>query len=321
VVAASGQVADVFATAVTHGPDGARWLAARGSGESVLAGASFSIPGGGVSVLRLDAAGHAQPPLATLSGNVEVHALEFTSGGDLLVVGTAEGLVRFSPTEQATVSVEQVFVARYAPTGECLGIVLPAPGGARCRPYDLAVGPDGSVFVVGHVEGPTTFGSVALPTVAGGLDGFVLALTPALVPAWADTWTWWTHPTNTSFPFVACPGVAALAGGGCVVVGVTSEGAEVGGTTFGEGLSYQADSAVARYGAGGDVAWVLVVGGPGDQYVLDVAVDAEGFLLLPGSTRGPITFRRGGEVTVRSSVHANTDDGFLLSLPPDGRVR
>jgi hypothetical protein len=185
---------------------------------------------------------------------------------------------------------------------------------------EMAVGPDG-VFVVGDAVGTTTFDGVTIDVQAGGVDGFVLALDADLRPRWARQWRWWRVP-NIGIPLVECRGVAALADGGCAVTGATRAGADIEHERVGSGGYSAEDGAVARYAADGDLVWVLGLHGTDDQSLDRVAVDAEGCLLIPGSSQGAMQFRdRDGTVELVNGFDPSSPDAFLLRLDPDGRLR
>lgn len=314
---------DVEATAVTHAADGARWLALRIDSNVYVGGEAVPPPGpaGGAVVVRLTNQNRAAAPFVTLVGVAEIHALRFDAQGHLFVAGTAEGPVRFGSAVPVDAFTGGAFVARYDTAGNCLGVLTRTTGTGSTTADDLALGADGSLYVVGRAHGVSTFGDVVLAPAIGGADGYVLALTSDLVPRWARRWTWSRDPANPDFVEVRCSGVVALAGGGCAVVGSTQDEADVGGVRIGDDLPNLGDGAVARYDADGELLWVLRLGGPDEQRVEGLAVDANGCLLIPGSSVGPLVLTDRDGIVTRPSVYPTSADGFLLTLDPDGRVR
>ncbi|HYE80315.1 MAG TPA: hypothetical protein VEI97_20250, partial [bacterium] len=103
---------------------------------------------------------------------------------------------------------------------------------------------------------------------------------------------------------------------GTILVGGYFEGT----TDFGGGPRTPAqagisDGVVVRYDAAGTYLWDYAFGGSGEEYIGDLAVDANGNIYLVGVTSSP-------SITFGGPTHTVVDyDGFIVRLGADGRYQ
>jgi uncharacterized delta-60 repeat protein len=191
---------------------------------------------------------------------------------------------------------------------------------------DVAVAPDGSVYVTGTT---LSFG-------AGGRDAFVLKYAPDGSLSWQRTYGTTPSPITAGHEFGLS--VAAAADGSAYVTGQFGQGnlfllkfdpagnllwqrtwgnngdvsrgvaiaadrsVYVAGVTFTSGQG-QGDALLVRFTPDGDVVWARTWGGPFRDVAHGLAVGADGGIYIAGET---------------SSFFAN--DAFLVKFAPDGAV-
>jgi hypothetical protein len=167
------------------------------------------------------------------------------------------------------------FVAKYDSAGNCLWAKLAGNN------YVLGISVDTArnCYVTGNFNSSTSFGSIGL-TSYGGYDGFVAKYDPSGTCLWAKQ--------IGSITNDYCKGLIVDKSGNSYLTGYFSGAASFGSfhlTSFG---SY--DVFVAKYDAGGNCVWTEQAGGPGDDEVNGISVDAAGNRLITGSFTGNANF-------------------------------
>ncbi len=156
----------------------------------------------------------------------------------------------------------------------------------------VAIGPAGSLFVVGRTE--RAFAGEAH---AGGLDAFVARLNPSGQLEWMRL-------IGSSGDEMA-RGVAVDAAGNVLIAGET-KGALQSGAAAGA-----TDGFLAKFDPSGARRWLRQFGTPADESVTSVGIDSGGNAFVTGQTAGSID----GKAKLGDS------DLFLLKFAPDGTKR
>ena len=215
-------------------------------------------------------------------------------GTDLTIGGEPLPPVPASATDWA-------FVAVLSPPATARW-TLHVPGTANVLGDDVAFAEDGGVCAVGRFDPDLTLEGETAAS-AGLQDGFVARLDPD------GTVLWWRTfgGARQDFPYRTL----AL-GGGCVAVGLVSEGAmfePVAADTRGG-----SDGFVARWDAEGAVQWVRVLGGADDDHLVALAPGHDGELIVGGTFTGSLEL--GDDVLEGSGAQ-----GLVAGIGPDGSVR
>ena len=182
--------------------------------------------------------------------------------------------------------------------------VSTVPAEASSEMTGLAVGSDGSVFMVGTYPGTLTFGSTKLST-GGDEDAFVARVSPPGTPSYAVTLG------GTSYDYGY--GVAVDGSGNAAVVG-TYRGTATFGTVkltskgFSDGFAAQLDKT-------GKVTWAVSIGGTGrGDDATGVATDSAGNVYVFGRFESSVTL---GTTTLTAK---GGSDWYVLKLDSKGKV-
>lgn len=156
----------------------------------------------------------------------------------------------------------------------------------------VAIGPAGSLFVVGRTEA-----ALAGEAHAGGLDAFVARLN-------TSGQLEWLRLIGSSGDEMA-RGLAVDAAGNVMVVGET-KGALQSGAAAGA-----TDGFLAKFDPSGARRWLRQFGTPGEESVTSVGIDSGGNAFVTGQTAGAID----------GKANLGDSDLFLLKFAPDGTKR
>jgi len=239
--------------------------------------------------------------------------------GGVVLTGCIDGAATFGRGEAGETTLVSAgrgdaFVAKFNPDGT-LAWARRIGGPGWDYGLGVAVAEDGGVFVTGHVQGPATFESVdgggEVVSGPGGVDVFVARYGAGGALRWVSL-------AGGELSGELGYAVAALPDGGCAAVG------EIMGTaTFGHGAvvseadSGSRDGFIARYTAGGAVAWVRRLSGRAYDSMVDVALLAGGDLVVTGSFGG---FPPSGNVSREVTFSAGEPDAVTLSATRGGQV-
>lgn len=160
--------------------------------------------------------------------------------------------------------------------------------GTMDQAYDVVVDSTGNVMVVGETSG--NLGGQS----AGFQDAFVRKVGPGMENLW-------THQFGTG-SFDSARGVAVDADGNILVAGNT------GGSIVGQNAG-SIDSFVRKYDPNGSVLWTRQFGTTEIDGIEGTAVDADGNILVGGSTTGDL-----------AAQNAGSYDGFVRKYDPNGNV-
>ena len=209
-----------------------------------------------------------------------------------------------------------VFVAKLSAAGTWLWAAS-AGGGVSDGGTDLALAPDGSVYVTGCFQSQwAAFGDTTLTSLSGNVNlqnAFVGKLTPAGIWAWVAT-------LGAAGSYTDGVALAVDAAGDAYVTGTFADSL-VAGTihlrTDSSNAHWTADAYVAKISAGGAWQWALSAGSAIDDYGRGLAVAASGEVLLTGEVRGiAATF---GPLPLTRTQPTDNAVGFFLArigFPP-----
>ncbi len=243
-------------------------------------------------------------------------ALVLGAGGELIVVGNFYGDMNiggFSLTNASTAILPyDIFLGRLNSAGQFTQVVR--AGGPD---YDwvegVAIASDGTAVIAGSFLGATTINGQTL-TRNGG----------TIYVAWLNTAGQWTNiaqgGSSGNFNDVV-KGLALDSAGNAVIAGSFSGiTASFGSTTlvnaFPNNNSF--DTYVARLNPAGQWTQALNVGGPGDDEVTDLALDAAGNTVLTGTFKSAaISF--GPTTLTNANFTATQADVFVATLNPQNQ--
>lgn len=244
--------------------------------------------------------------------------------GSCVVTGSfgANGSVTFGAGTPSAITFSGggCFVARYAADGSLVWARrtdLPATGRA------VAGAADGSCVVVGEFNGTRIFGvggaDATTLVSAGQSDAFVARYSASGALAWAR---------RAGGPLADRALSVAMAADGSIAVGGGFGGSSgTASATFGVGEPGATtlvsaggfDGFVARYGAGGSLAWARRVGSTGIDECLGVAASDGGGVVAVGQFAGSVVLG-GGEPGATTLVPAGTSDAFVARFDGSGAL-
>lgn len=206
---------------------------------------------------------------------------------------------------QAAQNPKAIFLIRYNNTGQPQwGKVL--DGGSLKAASDLAVAPDGSIYLSGFFQGQLVFGTDTTLTAHGNTDFFLAKFTATGQLIWALNCG---GQEDTRGEALAVDPVT----GDVVATGFYNKQAAFGDETLVANTSDR-DVFIARFSADGQVLWARRAGGVHDDNVSDLAIDATGHIYLTGSFIGVINLADGFSIQSLNGI----PDFYLLRYTPDG---
>jgi hypothetical protein len=169
-------------------------------------------------------------------------------------------------------------------------------------PRGVALGSDGSVYVVGYFDGEIDFGAtIGKKKSAGGSDAFVAKLSPDGKLVWAQTWGSGRDDAANA---------AAVKGDKIVVVGNFLDPVKFG--DFAKSSVGSDDAFVVELDTTGDVKWAWNMGGIDSDGANAVAAAPDGGWVVGGSFSDSIDI---GSAHLKSNGRT---DAFLLKLAATG---
>jgi hypothetical protein len=177
--------------------------------------------------------------------------------------------------------------------------------------YAAALADDGSVVVIGEIEGEVDLGSTKLVTAPSVTNGFVAKLDARGQAIWARRFG------GEAGGYQSAHALARDAAGAIYVGGVFDHDLACGSETFtSEGSS---DGFVARLDEAGSVVWCRVFPGVGHESITSLALTPAGSLVVAGEFSDVQVIPDGGAGVRLES--AGTEDLFLAELDASGSLR
>lgn len=240
--------------------------ASSGGGGASAGGGGASTGGGGEGGACEPAPGGAWYVLMEGSGDQESSAAAIDPcTGDVVVVGRTSDSFEVAGTDvlRTADGTIDMFVVRFDTAGQVLGSHVYGDGPGNLLPVAAAIGPDGSVVVLGRMTAPVSIGGNGL--MHSGSDDIFLA---KLAPDGAHVW-------SHSFGSVQSERPQAIA------VDPTTGDIYIGGSVeapvdFGTGKVWEPmsfdDGFVTKFDPDGNAQWVAQYGGTGSAFVDDLAI-------------------------------------------------
>jgi hypothetical protein len=179
---------------------------------------------------------------------------------------------------------------------------VPAGGSSSDYGNDIAVDPQGNLYVTGSFGGTSTFGTNTL-TSTGGNDLFVAKLDGG------GNWLWAIQASSSTMA-VEGTGIVLGQDSNLYVTGY------FGGTASFDGISLpsegQTDAFVAKLDADGNWLWAIGAGGSSQDQGIDLALDPSGNVFIAGTFAGNASF---GPTSITSQ---GSSDVFVAKLDSAG---
>lgn len=274
-------------------------------GSTVTSTAASS--GGGPTCPKLDPAGGATK-FAGAFGDASVQtgsAIAFDKSGNILVAGSFGGTINLGGTTLSSAGGDDVFVAKFAPSGQLLWAKSFGDGNVQTA-AGIGVDANGNVYVTGNFKGGINFGGGTL-SATGTLfiDVFLAKLS-----------TDGSHVWSKSFGDENVQNVRGLSvdtAGNVVIAGFFQNDINFGGSLLTSAGLY--DMFVAKFNATGMHQWSRRFGdAAGDQNARAVAIDGTGNVYLAGDAASSIDVG-GGAMSA-----AGKPSAFVAKLDPMGNA-
>jgi hypothetical protein len=279
-----------------------------------LAGVQAGAPGGDtdVFVAKLDPTAQTLLYVAYFGGSSadEVRGLVVDASGRAHVAGmtlSADFPTRSPLAGQQTAhGSSDAFVASLDAAGSALTFATYLGGADADEAHGIALGPDGSLIVVGETRSVDFPVALARQPVGAGLDGFVTKIAPGGTLAWSTF-----HGGQTSDSIFA----VAVDAAGAVAVAGTTNSPDFPLQQAAQGRQAGYDAFVSRFSSSGSLVFSTYVGGSGHDAAQAVAVDAAGNVHAAGSTAS-------GDLPLTAPVFGTGGglDAFVASFAPSGTL-
>jgi len=298
---------------IATGPNGTIAIVGAAGGNFDFGCGGLTMSGIDAFVARLDTNGACLNAARFGDGPTqEATAVAFATDGDLIFAGHFDGNIAPGPTPLAATGGRDVFVVRYQHEADGTWSHVWSQrfgGNGGDTLTDLAVDDAGDVVIVGHVDAPASFGSIALPYVSY-LDGFVVKLKGTTgAPLWAQ-----------GIRALGAQRVFGVATGPGDVVAVTGSVDNID-INYGAGVVsssvYSQDAFVAIYSPMGQLSYVRRFTGSGSEEGRGIAFDAAGNVILTGELDTNIDFGAGalaGPLDVFVAKFAEVSQGTWTPL-------
>jgi uncharacterized delta-60 repeat protein len=244
------------------------------------------------------------------------NALALASDGDIVMAGSTVSVnaIATAGSHQAAYGGSyDAFLARFT-SGGVREWGTYYGGSTRDFAYAVAVATDGNIMIAGSTQSTAsiaTAGSHQAVYGGGTDDAFLVRFTSGGVREWG---TYYGGSTRD-----AAYGVAVASDGEIIMAGKTFSSESSAIATAGSheaAYSGSGDAFLARFTAGGVREWGTYYGGSNEDGASDVALAADGDIVIVGSTSSPASIATAGS---HQAVHGGgTDDAFLVRFTSGG---
>lgn len=263
-------------------------------------------------VTRLNATGQPQWLAGASGGLIMAQGWDATAG-NLVVVGSYGGTIRFGATTLTAAPYGGIFVARLDASGQWVSALNVVPTGtttaSQLQVYSCAVGPQGQVGVNFRLRvGQVTLGSTTVTSSSSTDRKLVVA---QLSPAGAWQWATVTAADNA---YYSNNMQYDRSGNVWLLADAASTPVQFGTTTVSNGEEF-----VGRLSATGQWGPVGIIGlanGSGPGYTPALAVDAQGNAVVAGGLQGAKTF---GTTTLTPVSSSSGNDQFVARYSAGGQ--
>lgn len=241
-----------------------------------------------------------------LWGNESASTVGLDSKGNIFIMGSFSGTVRFGSTTLGDPAIGGLFVSKLDPLGNFLWITpVTATQGERYVSGAMALEPGGDTYLAGSFDGPIRLGSTTLAAQKSQRDMFLASLDSTGHFRWARA----VGGKNSD---VDSCGIALEPAGGIRVTG-SFRGAFSFGSTSLSSMGSR-DTFVASLDRSGHPRWAISAGGTGYTTAYHIIVDATGHSILSGVFDGKVQF---GSTTLKTAQYDYTE--FVARLDSAGR--
>jgi hypothetical protein len=242
-------------------------------------------------------------------GTDTVRGVAADTDGTTYVSGYFEGDITFgalgtrspAPGKDEKLVESDAFIAAIAADGKPAWVHT-FGGGRADTALAVAVGKDG-IAVGGNFVDSMTIGGMSAKSTNSD-DFYVVGFDRKGTPTWLLT--------GGGYDSDGVNAIAATADGGWIIAGSFSDKAEITGTKVAS--LGKTDAFIAKLGATGDLVWVKTFGGPSDDTIYRVVVDAQGSIFTLGTFIYEASW--GGE-KFKAAGNSDTDIA-LAKYDPDG---
>ncbi len=216
------------------------------------------------------------------SGDEEFSSVIADSSNNAYAVGTFSGTVDMDPGPGVVNLISHggsdACVAKYAPDGFLLW-ALGWGGTAEDRAFDIFADPDGNLYITGRVQGnadldPTPGVYDTTPFSPSEFDAFLIKLDRDGNFLWARRWGGNGHTDGMA---VAASNIGAVVTGSFTGTSDFDPGPGTNSAT-----ANYVDTYVSAFNPNGQFRWVRIIGGNGQQYVTDLAMNYDYSVIVAG---------------------------------------
>jgi hypothetical protein len=211
------------------------------------------------------------------SGNDWVEAIAVDPAtGDVVMTGVFEGTITVASTSYTSGGSYDILLVKLSGSSGAVMWSQKIGGTGDDRGFDVAVGPNGEVAMVGQYGGTIYFGSSALRTTMGSIDSLIVKYDAHGNVQWFRNF--YCVSTDSA-------GAVAVDSQGSVLV----TGGFMSSIDFGDGLGLQVaptssrEIYVAKLSAAGVCTWSRIFGGTGTDFGAGVVADSKGDIIITGS--------------------------------------
>ena len=224
-------------------------------------------------------------------GDSSARGVATDAAGNTYMTGYFSGTVDFDPSCEhsgdsdvlTSAGGNDIFVAKYAPDNTLrwamrMGGSTPNTAGATDKGQDIDVDASGNVYVTGHFQNTSDFGSVTLTSAGNNRDGFIAKLDSSGTVVWANRWGTTTGTYNSDWG----SSIDTDANGNAFVVGLRKA----------ENTTNTGGYDIRKYSANGSLVWAKYI----QTNVLQnahIAVSTSGNVFVAGNYSGSVDFDPG----------------------------
>ena len=275
------------------------------SGVLDFGGSPLASAGGATFIAKLDPNGEYlwSKQFTNQALTFQPPAVAFDPSGNVLVLGSLQGMMDIDGNTLASAGGTDVFLAKYDAAGNPLWSKRFGDAAEQLS-SDIAVDAANNIVITGSFDGTVDFGDSPLVSTSSA-DMFLAKLDPAGSAFWSKHFvSAFGSPLGTRLP------VAADDAGNIILSGPFAGDIAFGGAVL-SSKGYT-DIFLARLNGAGNHIYSMSFGDADNQQPRDIAVDGAGSIVLTGYFLGTLGFG-GGQL-----ASAGGSDGFVAKLGADG---
>ncbi|WP_158561167.1 SBBP repeat-containing protein [Emticicia sp. C21] len=225
------------------------------------------------------------------------------ASGNVYVTGNYEGGSIFGSKIVSGFGDSDVFIVKYSAEGDYTWVKT-FGGQSTDNSKGIGIDASGAIYLTGNFKNTITIGNTSL-TSKGGVDIFFSKYNNV-----NDTWVWAKQIGGTNNDYIN--DIAIDAQGSLWLGGGFQDIASFGSISLESEGNY--DIFLAQYNVNGNLLWVKRYGGERDEYIISLALDAQGNIYASGFFGGVINL---GKTLLESFAN---NDMFFAKFKPNGMV-